>query len=133
MTDIRVDLDVVNARVSALNQMFDQLETSVQGLNDVLGLQSTATWTDIPACATFASQYGLALTALSRRLSDTWQKIREQAETLRAAAAELTATDEATQDDLAATLRSLDALVARAEAGPVVQIEAPRTGSVRAV
>lgn len=133
MTDIRVDIDTVSARVRALHGMFDQLETGVLGVNQVQGLQTTSTWTDIPACTTFAVTYTAALESLAERLETTWQRIRRQAEALRDAAAALAGTDERTQQDLAAAQRMLDALVARAEAGPTTRIVSPAPGVMRAV
>lgn len=132
VTDIRVDISTVHWNVGALNTMFDQLESGVQGVTAVQGLQTTATWTDIPSCRQFAATYGQSLAVLQERIDVTWQKIRQQAEALRDAAAALAATDEATQQDLAAMQASLDALVARAERGPA-PIAPTRSGPVRAV
>lgn len=118
VTDITVNIDIVQSNVRALNAMFDQLDTGVRGVNAAQGLQTTTTWTDTPACAQFAATYGAALGVLGERLTATWGMIRQQAETLRDAAAALAATDEQTQAELASTQASLDALISRADRGP---------------
>ncbi len=132
VTDIRVDIDMVQSNVRALSGMFDQLESGVRGLNAVQGLQTTTTWTDIPACASFARTYKAGLDVLQTRIDDAWRKVREQAEALRDAAAALAATDEETQQELARMQASLDALIAKAVQGP--DLVAPRaSGPMRAV
>lgn len=132
MSDIRVDITTVQSNVRALNTMFDQLESGVRGLNAVRGLQTTTTWTDIPACASFAGTYKRSIDLLQERIDETWQKIRAQAEALRDAATALTTTDQTAQADLATMQACLDALITRAVRGadPI----APRTsGPMRAV
>lgn len=132
MSDIKVSIDTVHSNVTKLNAMFDQLETGVRGVTSAQGLQTTTTWTTIPACANFAGTYGTALGVLQERIDVTWQKIRQQAEALRDAAAALAATDEQTQTDLASMQASLDALIARAEHGPA-PVAPTHSGPMRAV
>ena len=132
VTDIRVNIDTVQSNVKALAAMFDQLDTGVQRVKAAQGLQTTATWTDIPACRQFAATYSTALGALDDRLRLTWLSIRRQAETLRDAAAALAATDEQTQADLASMRQDLDALIVRADRGPD-WIAPARSGPMRAV
>jgi len=132
VSDIRVDITTVEGNVRALNTMFDQLESGVQGINAVQGLQTATTWTDIPSCQQFAATYARGLAALQERIDHTWHTIRQQAEALHEAAAALATTDEATRHDLATMQTSLDALLARAERGPA-PITPTTTGPMRAV
>ncbi|GEN80896.1 hypothetical protein [Actinotalea fermentans] len=132
MNEIKVNIDTVQSNVKALNGMFDQLESGVQGVKAVQGLQTTTTWTDIPSCQQFAAAYQAGLVRLQQRLNTTWQNIRDQAEALRDAAAALAATDEASQQELAQMQTSLDALLARAARGPEAVAPVP-SGPMRAI
>lgn len=131
MNDIRVDMDVVRRNVDALNELFDELDAGVMRINGVRTMQDTTIWTDIPACASFAQRYREALGTLEDGLRATWTKIHDQAEALRTGAAAFVASDEDSVRDLTDLHASLDALVARAEAGPasIVDAVAPVLGA----
>lgn len=93
----------VQARVNALNALFDDIETRFRPtLDRVSERQTTDTWTDIPACADFRLQMRQTLTEAERTLGQLWRKVGDLCTNLQESAAALEEIDATTSANLAA-------------------------------
>ena len=99
---------VVASRVNTLNGLLDDLDVVHPKLTDVKNQQSSAVWTDIPSCETFALRYRQALDVSRANLGRVWTDIETLALGLKESAAAITDVDEATQQALEDLVRRLD-------------------------
>lgn len=110
MSDFTSDPDVVLARLTLLENLADQLDTSWSTLIDVRDQQNGA-WSSFPPAMTYAAQLVGSTENLMQRLSAAREQVRGLGEALRASVDSLDHVDE----DVATRM---DALTARLSAEP---------------
>lgn len=110
MVDTAMQPEVVRARLTALENLLDDVDSQFGPLRTVQDRQGAAMWTDIPACRHFAQEYTDRLGELEQALVGLRASVQVLLVNLALGARDLTRTEDDIRERMVALAERLNAM-----------------------